>query len=125
MSEEERSENEKDRKEGKKESGPAYLEKTLQTKLAEEHQLLGQDLSSQERDIIDCFDKPRLILQRIYIIYNQSRQAMGVTILKEPEIRELLQSLADKKYIRIEKFEYNGEEKEAFILTDKGKQLLR
>lgn len=124
MSDEKNVEPKKESK-AQQESGPGFLEKTLQTRLAEEHQLLGQDLSSEERDIIDCFDKPRLLLQRIYIIYNQSRQAMGVKLLNETQIREKLQSLAEKEYIEIQKFEYNGEEKEAFILLDKGKQLLR
>lgn len=100
------------------------LEKTLQQKLKEEKKLLGQDISSEEHDIIDCFEKPRMILQRIYITYNQTRNAMGKPLLKENQIRELLGNLEKQGYLVIEKFQYEGKEQEAFILTEKGKQML-
>jgi hypothetical protein len=107
----------------KRENLPS-LEKTLQEKLKEEKKLLGQDISPEEHDIIDCFEKPRMILQRIYITYNQTRNAMGKPLLKESEIRERLGNLENQGYLVIEKFKYEGKEQEAFILTEKGRQML-
>ncbi|MCP4762305.1 MAG: hypothetical protein GY870_11035 [archaeon] len=101
------------------------LEKALQAKVAEEKRLLGQDLDSNERTVIECFRKPRLILERVYIIFNQTRKTLGMDLKNQTEIREILGSLSEKKYIRIEKFVYEGVEKEAFILTEKGKQQLQ
>ncbi|MHA1822086.1 MAG: hypothetical protein ACTSU2_14420 [Promethearchaeota archaeon] len=100
------------------------LEKVLEARFAEEKRLLGQDLTDEERAVLDCFIKPRLVLQRIYIVYNQTRNALGKPVKKESEIRQTLGVLEEKGYITIEKFEYNGEEREAFVLTEKGQQLL-
>ena len=110
-------------KEKKEISAPA-LESTLQDRLESQMRLLGQDLGKDERTIMDCFEKPRMILQRIYIIFNQSRKMVNQEIMKEDEMRAKLANLKKKEYITIEKFEYNGKENEAFILTDKGKELL-
>ncbi|MHA1341541.1 MAG: hypothetical protein ACTSRZ_16595 [Promethearchaeota archaeon] len=99
-------------------------ERKLQEMLAQQKKLLGQDLNKEERDVIDCFERPRMLLQRIYIVYNQTRHAMGVDLISEKEIRNILESLKDKGYVRIEKFNYQGEDREAFILTENGKQLL-
>jgi hypothetical protein len=41
------------------------------------------------------------------------------------ELREKLTNLEEKGYIRIEKFVYEGEEREAFILTEQGEELLK
>lgn len=100
------------------------LEKVLQARLEQEKRLLGQDLDSDERTVIDCFRKPRLILERIYIIFNQTRNMLGKEVMKEKDLREILENLSKKGYITIEKFEYEGKEKEAFILTELGSQLL-
>lgn len=101
------------------------LEEALQVKVAQEKRLLGQDLDSDERTVIDCFRKPRLLLERVYIIFNQTRKTLGMDLKKQKDIREILGRLAEKKYIRIEKFIYEGVKKEAFILTEKGKQQLQ
>ena len=50
--------------------------------------------------------------------------AMGTELKTKEQIRSLLGSLCEKGYITIENFEYQGDEMEAFILTDMGKQLL-
>lgn len=104
--------------------GKILSEKALQLKLHSEMKLLGQDLDADARTVLDCFRKPRLILERIQIIFNQTRKAMGVEMKTSDQIREILGDLAEKGYIEIEKFIYENEEKEAFLLTDKGKQLL-
>jgi hypothetical protein len=104
--------------------GKNLSEKALQLKLHSEMKLLGQDLDSDERTVLDCFRKPRLVLERVQIIFNQTMNAMGTELKTKEQIRSLLGSLSEKEYINIEKFEYQGEEKEAFILTDIGKQLL-
>jgi hypothetical protein len=114
----------KDNKLNDKKGNLPSLEKTLQTKLKDEKKLLGQDISPEEHDIIDCFEKPRMILQRIFITYNQTRKAMGTPLLKESEIRERLSNLEKNGYLVIEKFKYDGKDQEAFILTEKGKQML-
>jgi len=100
-------------------------EEELQYILSKDKKLLGQDLASEEKDVIDCFEKSRMLLQRIYIIYNQTRNTVGVELISEKKIREILENLKNKGYITIEKFNYEGEEKEAFILTESGKQLLK
>ena len=41
------------------------------------------------------------------------------------ELREKLTTLAEKGYIRIEGFMYDGEEREAFILTEQGEELIK
>ena len=114
----------KDNKKKKKNVPFNSLENTLQQKMAAEKKLLGQDLGNEERTVLDCFRKSRLILDRIQIIYNQSRQAMGMPLKSQKELREILGSLADKEYITIESFDYAGQQKEAFILTEQGKQLV-
>ncbi|MBD3350127.1 MAG: hypothetical protein GF364_01420 [Candidatus Lokiarchaeota archaeon] len=107
-----------------KQTNYSTLEEALQAKLAQEKKLLGQDLTSEQRDIIDCFEKPRMVLQRIFIIYNQTRRMMGIELIKENAIRKHLDALEQNGYITIEKFEYQGQQKEAFLLTEKGKQML-
>ena len=99
------------------------LEQTLQQKLAQEKRLLGQDLEPDEHQVLDCFEKNRMILERIHIIYNQAKKTMGKPLLKQSEIRVLLESLSVKGYLTIEKFRYEDKDMEAFILTDKGQQL--
>ena len=99
-------------------------EKALQLKLHTGMQLLGQDLESEARTVLDCFRKPRLILERIQIIFNQTRKIIGASLKSKQEIRGLLSELEEKEYIKVERFQYQGEEKEAFILTEKGKELL-
>ena len=115
-------------KEDKKEDDgqPISLEEALQSKLAQEKRLLGQDLDSDERTIISMFEfKKRLILDRIYIIFNQTRKNLNLYLKTKTQLREILTSLAEKEYIRIEGFVYNGEEKEAFIITEKGEELIK
>ena len=101
------------------------LEEALQSRLSQEKRLLGQDLDSDERTIMDCFRKPRLILDRIYIIFNQTRKNLGMELKTKTQLREILATLAEKGYIRIEGFIYEGEEREAFILTEQGEELLK
>jgi hypothetical protein len=106
---------------------PISLEEALQSKLGKEKRLLGQDLDSDERTIIDSFGtfQNRLILERIYIIFNQTRKNLNMELKSKSELREKLSSLAEKDYIRIEGFIYDGEEREAFILTEKGEELVK
>jgi hypothetical protein len=109
----------------KKKLDPSFasLEKTLQDKLAQEKKLLGQDLELDERQILDCFEKNRMILERIHIIYNQAKKSMGKPLLTQKEIRLLLESLSFKGYLTVEPFKYENKDMEAFILTEKGQQL--
>jgi hypothetical protein len=101
------------------------IEERLLRKLEEEKRLLAQDLTDDERTVIDCFRQPRLLLERIYIIFNQTRKNLNLSLKTQTELREILTSLAEKKYIQIERFIYNGEEREAFILTEKGQEVNR
>ncbi len=105
---------------------PISLEEALQSKLSQEKRLLGQDLDSDERTIMDCWSqKNRLILDRIYIIFNQTRKNLNMDLKTKSDLRDNLSSLAEKGYIRIEGFIYDGEEKEAFILTEQGEELVK
>jgi len=104
--------------------GKNLSEKALQLKLHSEMKLLGQDLEPEERTVLDCFRKPRLVLERVQIIYNQTMKAMGSDMKTKEQIRDILGNLSEKGYLNIENFTYEGEDKEAFILTDIGKQLL-
>ena len=105
---------------------PISLEEALQSKLSQEKRLLGQDLDSDERTIIGFFEqKNRLILDRIYIIFNQTRKNLNMELKAKTHLREKLGSLAEKGYIRIDGFIYNGEEREAFILTEQGEELVK
>lgn len=106
---------------------PISLEEALQSKLSQEKKLLGQDLDSDERTILDSFitQSNRLILDRIYIIFNQTRKSLNMELKTKTHLREKLVSLAEKEYIRIEGFIYDGEEREAFILTEKGEELVK
>jgi len=105
---------------------PISLEEALQSKLSQEKRLLGQDLDSDERTIIGFFEqKNRLILDRIYIIFNQTRKNLNMELKTKSDLREKLVSLAEKEYIRIEGFVYDGEEREAFILMEKGEELIK
>ena len=109
-------------------SEPISLEEALQSKLSQEKKLLGQDLDSDERTIVESIGtnrKNRLILDRIYIIFNQTRKNLALDLKTKSELREKLTSLAEKGYIRIEGFIYEGEEREAFILTEQGEELVK
>ncbi len=102
------------------------LEEALQSKLSQEKRLLGQDLDSDERTIIDTFQtKKRLILDRIYIIFNQTRKNLDLELKTKTQLREKLTTLEEKGYITIESFTYEGEEREAFILTEQGEELVK
>ena len=112
--------------ENKETDQPISLEEALQSKLGQEKRLIGQDLDSDERTIVNMFDpKPRLILDRVYIIFNQTRKNLNLELKTKAELREKLASLAEKNYLRIEGFIYDGEEREAFILTEKGEELIK
>jgi len=106
---------------------PISLEEALQSKLSQEKRLLGQDLDSDERTILGCYGtfQNRLVLDRIYIIFNQTRKNLDMELKTKSQLREKLTGLAEKEYIRIEGYVYEGEEREAFILTEKGEELIK
>ncbi len=81
-----------------------------------------QQLEPFDRVILSSFQKPRMQLERLWIITNQSRQIMG----EEPYPQEKIKTHCDKLvilgYLEYQAVEFEKKTNHVYILTDKGKE---
>ena len=77
-------------------------------------------LTSDDRSLLSSFQKKRMMLDRLYIIMNQSRKMLGMELFKRDEIKEMLDSMVFSGYLEYKAIEYEGKTNEVYILTEKG-----
>ena len=77
-------------------------------------------LTSDDRSLLSSFQKKRMMLDRLYIIMNQSRKMLGMELFKRDEIKEMLDSMVFSGYLDYKAIEYEGKTNEVYILTEKG-----
>ncbi len=95
----------------------------LSQKEAYDEQLqFRQKLTSDEQAILTAFQKKRMLLDRIWIITNQSRIQMGLDVFKREEIKKTLDNLVTLGYLKFEAVEYESKINDVYILTELGKE---
>ena len=88
----------------------------------DEQQQYRQKLTAAEQSILTSFQKKRMLLDRIWIITNQSRIQMGMELYKQEEIKEILDNLVKLGYLKYEVVEYESKINDVYILTELGKE---
>ena len=81
-----------------------------------------EKLSTEENSILASFLKTRMILQRIFITLNQSRNMMGLEVISEKDLKKHLEHLVKLDYMTYEEVDYQDKINEVYILTEKGKE---
>ena len=93
-----------------------------QKKKYDEQQQFKQKLTSDEQAILTSFQKNRMLLDRIWIITNQSRIQMGLNGYKREDLKEILDNLVKLGYLNYEVVEYESKINDVYILTELGKE---
>ncbi len=88
----------------------------------DEQQQFRKKLTADEQSILTSFQKKRMLLDRIWIITNQSRIQMGMELYKQKKIKEILDSLVKLGYLTYELVEYDSKINDVYILTELGKE---
>ncbi len=88
----------------------------------DEQQQFREKLSADEQAILTSFNKNRMLLDRIWIITNQSRIQMGMELYKQEEIKEILDNLVKLGYLSYEVVQYESKINDVYILTELGKE---
>ena len=83
---------------------------------------LEQPLSPIEFAILSAFQKKRLLLDRIWIIVNQSRTSLGLEPISRTIMRETLTGLCDKDLLEHLNMKYEGKINEVYLITEKGSE---
>jgi hypothetical protein len=81
-------------------------------------------LTNDDKTILSSFQKKRMMLDRIWIIMNQSRTSMNIEPIARDDLKAQLLKLVDLGYLTHEVVEYNLETNDVFILTEKGEEEL-
>ncbi len=93
-----------------------------QKKNYDEQQQFKQKLSTDEQTIMTSFQKKRMLLDRIWIITNQSRIQMGLDAYKREKLKEILDNLVKMGYLKNEVVEYESKINDVYILTELGEE---
>ena len=93
-----------------------------QKKKYDEQQQFKQKLTTNEQAILTSFQKNRMLLDRIWIITNQSRIQMGLNGYKREDLKEILDNLVKLGYLNYEVVEYESKINDVYILTEFGKE---
>ncbi len=93
-----------------------------QKKKYDEQQQFKQKLTTDEQAILTSFQKNRMLLDRIWIITNQSRIQMGLNGYKREDLKEILDNLVKLGYLNYEVVEYESKINDVYILTELGKE---
>jgi len=88
----------------------------------DEQQQFKQKLTTDEQAILTSFQKNRMLLDRIWIITNQSRIQMGLNGYKREDLKEILDNLVKLGYLNYEVVEYESKINDVYILTELGKE---
>ncbi len=92
------------------------LAKTIKTQIAT-HDSFDQ-LSNDEKTILETFEGKRLFLTRIAIIINQSRVLLGIEPFKKADLEKILGDLIAKGYVLSEIVGDNR----VYYLSERGKE---
>ena len=79
-------------------------------------------LTTDEQAIMTSFQKNRMLLDRIWIITNQSRIQMGMDGYKRGNLKKILDNLVDMGYLKYEAVHYESKFNDVYILTELGKE---
>lgn len=88
----------------------------------DEQQQFRKKLTTDEQAIMTSFQKDRMLLDRIWIITNQSRIQMGLDGYKREQLKEILDNLVDMGYLKYEAVQYESKFNDVYILTELGKE---
>ena len=88
----------------------------------DEQQQFKQKLTTDEQAILTSFQKNRMLLDRIWIITNQSRIQMGLDGYKRENLKKILDNLVKLGYLKYEAIEYESKFNDVYILTELGKE---
>jgi len=88
----------------------------------DEQQQFRKKLTTDEQAIMTSFQKDRMLLDRIWIITNQSRIQMGMEGYKREQLKEILDNLVEMGYLKYEAVQYESKFNDVYILTELGKE---
>ncbi|QEE15643.1 hypothetical protein DSAG12_01469 [Promethearchaeum syntrophicum] len=88
----------------------------------DEQQQFRKKLTTDEQAILTSFQKNRMLLDRIWIITNQSRIQMGMDGYKLEKLKAILDNLVEMGYLKYEAVEYESKFNDVYILTELGKE---
>lgn len=88
----------------------------------DEQQQFREKLTPDEQAILTSFQKKRMLMDRIWIIVNQSRIQMGLDAYKLDDLKQMLDRLVDLGYLKYEAVEYESKINDVYILTELGKE---
>ncbi|MHA1474831.1 MAG: hypothetical protein ACTSRX_09785 [Promethearchaeota archaeon] len=88
----------------------------------DEQQQFRKKLTTDEQAIMTSFQKKRMLLDRIWIITNQSRIQMGLDGYKRENLKKILDNLVDMGYLTYEAVQYESKFNDVYILTELGKE---
>ncbi|MBA7579871.1 hypothetical protein ES708_21751 [subsurface metagenome] len=88
----------------------------------DEQQQFRKKLTTDEQAIMTAFQKTRMLLDRIWIITNQSRIQMGLDGYKRENLKKFLDNLVDMGYLKYEAVQYESKFNDVYILTELGKE---
>ena len=93
-----------------------------QKKNYDEQQQFKQRLTTDEQAIMTSFQKKRMLLDRIWIITNQSRIQMGLDAYKRENLKNILDNMVKLGYLNYEIVEYESKINDVYILTELGEE---
>ena len=88
----------------------------------DEQQQFRKKLNTDEQAIMTSFQKKRMLLDRIWIITNQSRIQMGLDGYKRENLKEILDNLVKMGYLKYEAVQYESKFNDVYILTELGEE---
>jgi len=88
----------------------------------DEQQQFRKKLNIDEQAIMTSFQKKRMLLDRIWIITNQSRIQMGLDGYKRENLKEILDNLVKMGYLKYEAVQYESKFNDVYILTELGEE---
>ena len=88
----------------------------------DEQQQFRKKLTTDEQAIMTSFQKKRMLLDRIWIITNQSRIQMGLDGYKRENLKEILDNLVKMGYLKYEAVQYESKFNDVYILTELGEE---
>lgn len=80
------------------------------------------NLTAEDRAILSSFQKKRMMLERVWIIVNQSRTQMGLSPIKLSDIKQELDDMVKAGFLDHEEVEYEQKKNDVYILTEKGEE---
>lgn len=81
-----------------------------------------QEIDVEDKNILMAFQKKRLLLDRIWIIVNQTRTQLNLEPIKRADLKIKLDHIVELGYLTHEEIEDSMTQKmnDVYVLTDKG-----